>query len=127
MTPNICYVESSQSIAFNPYVKNIFPMYLYLTKVNNKTYRLEPTQETIDLCDYILENAVFDGIISWDVQLPEGKLYIDDVNVTWLTANKGLTYIHQWNPTKKYFDNFNTHYIYLDGINKGLIEVIYDD
>ena len=127
ITPNICYIENNDSMVFKPYVKNIFPMYLYLTKVDNKTYRLGPTQETIDLCDYFLENAVYNGVYHYDLYLPEGQLYIDDVNVTSLNSERGLTHIDSWNPKKTYFGGFDMYYIYLDGINKGLIEVINDD
>lgn len=126
ITPNICYIENNDSIVFKPYVKNIFPMYLHLTKVDNKTYSLGPTEETIALCDYFLENAVYDDVYYYDLNLSEGQLYIDDVNVMGLYRGKNLSHIEQWTPRKNYFSN-QILSIELYGENKGLIKVIDDD
>ena len=63
---------------------NIFPMYLNLKKISNTEYRLDPTPESIALCDYFIENAEFEGVMNWELNIEPGHLYIDDVEVTYL-------------------------------------------
>lgn len=61
---------------------NLFPLHLNLQKISNDEYRLDPTPESIALCDYFLENIKFDGAGGWDVNIEPGLLFIDGVEVS---------------------------------------------
>lgn len=112
---------------------SIFPMRLYLTKVDNETYRHEPSPESIALADYILENGVFNGVANFDVPFEEGNLYIDDMEVRSIMFEYNGQYNMPaeggflWVPKKKYFTNEWTHFGLGWQYNKGLIELGDDD
>lgn len=111
-------------------------MYLYLTKIDSNTYRLDPTPESIALCDYFLQNGVFDGNMYVELNLQEGMLYIDDVNVTNISicyrSDDGVFYTPDsyWEPSKDYFGLSAVKEIVLednDSGKKGTIIVWNDD
>ena len=63
---------------------NLFPCYLELKKVNDSEYILEPTPESIALCDYIIQNAVYNGIQNYDVSFNPGELYINNCEIEYI-------------------------------------------
>lgn len=96
-------ISSTTSFGSN----EIFPMHLYLTKVNSWLYKLDPTPESIALVDYFLENAIYDGIASYELYLEPNLLYIDDINVTTIIASSfdgtPNNYDVYWDDSKSYF------------------------
>lgn len=90
---------------------NIFPMHLNLQKISNSEYRLDPTPESIALCDYFLENLQFDGYASWEMNIEPGLLFIDGIEVSSISftgdangvESSGYAY---WYPYHERYDNF---------------------
>lgn len=111
-------------------------MYLNLQKISNSEYRLDPTPESIALCDYFVANAVFNGASHWELELNPGELYIDGIEVQWLDcegyANGLRSTFGTWNPYHERYDDFiflafeifyEDDYLY----PKGTFRVIDDD
>lgn len=111
---------------------NIFPMHLNLEKVNDEEYRLDPTPESIALCDYFISNASFDGQTMWSIFLNPGELYIDGIEVMNIYSPDGLygnkTY---WEPYSEVYDDFMTPVFEMYKQNsshpKGTLRVFDDD
>ena len=85
-------------------------MYLNLEKVSSKEYRLDPTPESIALCDYFVANAVFDGVMGYELFLNPGNLYIDGIEVQVISTNGNGSGIiatdSQWWPYHERYDDF---------------------
>lgn len=74
--PNVSVVEGKKDVIYKKKEKKLFPLTLVIPKINDEEYRLDPTPESIALCDYILNNGVFDKQTSYDVRFNSGDLYI---------------------------------------------------
>lgn len=61
---------------------SLFPLSFNLSKFATYKYKCDATTESIWLADYILENAVYDNLASFDVQFEPGQLYIDGIEIT---------------------------------------------
>ena len=89
---------------------SIFPMHLNLKKISDSEYRLDPTPESIALCDYFVANAVFDGVMGYELFLNPGNLYIDGIEVQIISANGNGSGIigtdSQWWPYHERYDDF---------------------
>lgn len=110
-------------------------MYLTLKKISSSEYRLDPTPESIALCDYFIANAISDGINA-DLYLNSGEVFIDGVEVEGMTISvvdgKFDPRIAQWWPYNAQYDNFfsATFEIYVEdygGVPKGTFRVWDDD
>ena len=111
-------------------------MHLNLQKISNSEYRLDPTSESIALCDYFIANAVFDGTVGYELFLNPGDLYIDGIEVQVLSTNGNDSGIiatdFYWWPYHERYDDFLTAIfeMFLDdrGIfPKGTLRVYDDD
>lgn len=111
-------------------------MHLNLQKISNSEYRLDPTPESIALCDFFIANAVFDGNIGYELFLNPGDLYIDGIEVQSLSTNGNDSGIiatdFYWWPYHERYDDFLTAIfeVFLDdrGIfPKGTFRVYDDD
>lgn len=111
-------------------------MHLNLQKISNSEYRLDPTPESISLCDFFIANAVFDGAVGYELFLNSGDLYIDGIEVQSLSTNGNDSGIiatdFYWWPYHERYDDFLTAIfeMFLDdrGIfPKGTIRVYDDD
>ena len=95
---------------------------------------MDPTPESIALCDYFIANAAFDGGMTWSVDLNPGELYIDGIEVQRLscegTADKRLSRYGEWYPYHERYDDFlyTTFEIYYEDqyYPKGTF-IVYDD
>lgn len=114
---------------------NIFPMHLNLQKISNSEYRLDPTPESIALCDYFVANAVYDGTIGYELVLNPGNLYIDGIEVQSLSTDGNDSGIiatdSYWYPYHERYDDFflSRFEIYFEdsGFPKGTFRVFDDD
>lgn len=116
-----------------------FPMYLNLEKVSSRAYRLDPTPESIALCDYLNENLVWNGAADWEIYLEQGQLFIDglEVEVISMSGDGQRKFYHSayWYPHHSRYDTssgwwYTVYEIYLEdeGIYpKGTIIVYNDD
>lgn len=90
---------------------NLFPLHLNLQKISNDEYRLDPTPESIALCDYFLENIKFDGYASWEMNIEPGLLFIDGIEVSFVSfpgnANEIDGYYAYWYPYHERYNNFD--------------------
>lgn len=111
-------------------------MHLNLQKISNSEYRLDPTPESIALCDYFIANAVFDGTAGYELFLNQGDLYLDGIEVQTLsTYGNGsgiMTTDSYWWPYHERYDDFSTarFEMFLDdrgGYSKGTFRVFDDD
>lgn len=88
---------------------SIFPMHLNLQKISNSEYRLDPTPESIALCDYFVANAIFDGAAGYELFLNPGDLYIDGIEIQGISANASygeITTDSYWFPYHERYDDF---------------------
>lgn len=117
---------------------DIFPMHLNLEKVSSEEYRLDPTPESIALCDYLNENLEWNGIADWEIQLEQGQLFIDGIEVENIYmsgteqdkfSNNAYWYPHHSRYTTSAGWFFTMFEIYLDdsGYPKGTIRVYNDN
>jgi hypothetical protein len=70
---------------------------------------LDPTPESIALCDYFIANAVFDGTAAYELFLNPGDLYIDGIEVQSISANGTygkITTDSYWFPYHERYDDF---------------------
>ena len=113
-------------------------MYLNLEKVSSKEYRLDPTPESIALCDYLNENLEWNGQADWEIYLEQGQLFIDGLEVEGIMmgGNEQLKFYHSayWYPHHSRYDEssgwwYTMYEIYLDDelYPKGTIRVYNDD
>lgn len=73
---------------------SLFPLSFNLSKFTTYKYKCDATAESIWLANYILENAVYDNYSSYDIYFEPGQLYIDGVEITYMTfmgSNSGIT------------------------------------
>lgn len=88
---------------------SIFPIHLNLQEISNEEYRLDPTPESIALCDYFVANAVFNGASHWELELNPGELYIDGIEVQHLDcegyADRLGTPFGTWYPCHERYNN----------------------
>lgn len=77
---------------------SIFPIYLNLEKVSSSEYRLDPTPESIALCDYLNENLVWNGIADWEINFKPGQLFIDGLEVQSISisGNAEIKFTNAW-------------------------------
>ena len=115
---------------------SIFPMHLNLQKISNSEYRLDPTPESIALCDYFVANAVFDGAAAYELFLNPGDLYIDGIEVQVISTNGNgsgiMTTDSYWFPYHERYDDFlvTVFQMFLEdqgGVPKGTFRVFDDD
>lgn len=97
---------------------NIFPIHINLEKISNEEYRADPTPESIALCKYFKNNAVFDGVSTWELYLNDGELYIDDIEVQLIsTVGDSLgNMAHNsawWRPHHPRYDKFISLYFHI--------------
>ena len=114
-------------------------MYLNLQKISNSEYRLDPTPESIALCDWLNENLEWNGIADWEVYLEPGQLFIDGLEVTNIfmsgTEQEKLYNTAYWYPHHSrytssvgwFFTVFEIHLDDKEGYRKGTIRVYNDD
>lgn len=129
--------ETRRLILTNSGDNSLFPMHLNLEKISSSEYRLDPTPESIALCDYFITNAAFDGIAAYDLFLKPGSLYIDGIEVQTLSAygtpNTMIlsTNFSWWPYHERYDDFFNMVFevfLYDDTtFPKGTFRVVNDD
>lgn len=113
----------------------IFPMYLNLEKVSSEEYRLDPTPESIALCDWLNENLKWNGQADWEIYLESGQLFIDGLEVQGImmsgTEQKKFYHTAYWYPHHSRYDIWWSlvYEIYLDDelYPKGTIRVYDDD
>lgn len=118
-------------------IKPNFPIYINLTEVGNRDYRCEPTPDSIAICDYFLQNAVFDGATSWDLHFATNELYIDGMEIRSIVGygnSNGVDTSENiwWYPHDTKYDKFmvQTSCIYLkegERCPKGTFRVYDDD
>lgn len=88
-----------------------FPIYLNLNEVSSDEYRLDPTPESIAICDYFLQNAVFDGTWYSDLFFGPNELYIDGIEVDMISGigNSSTGFYAEsfgWHPHDTRYDKF---------------------
>lgn len=115
---------------------SIFPMYLNLEKVARDEYKLDPTPESIALCDYLNKHLEWNGLADWECYFKPGELFIDGVEVEYIyfsgsATEKEYRYAF-WYPYYSKYDQWGTvgFEIYLDdyaGIPKGTMRAYQDD
>lgn len=110
-------------------------MHLNLQKISNSEYRLDPTPESIALCDYILENIQFDGVGGWDMNIEPGLLFIDGIEVTNISFSGSANGVYSgygyWYPYHERYDDimFKEFNIDIDknSATRGMFRVWRDD
>lgn len=114
---------------------NLFPLYLNLQKISNDEYRLDPTPESIALCDYFLENIKFDGYANWEMDIEPGLLFIDGIEVSHISfpgyANGIDGSYGYWYPYHERYDDFTWKEFSIDiqknSATRGMFRVWNDD
>ena len=113
----------------------IFPMHLNLEKVASYEYRLDPTPESIALCDYLNEHLEWNGMADWECYFEPGQLFIDGIGVEVImmsgTEQQKFYRSAYWYSHHSRYDEWwcTTYEIYLDDelYPKGTIRVYDDD
>ena len=89
---------------------SIFPIHLNLQKISDSEYRLDPTPESIALCDYFIANAAFDGAAGYELFLNPGDLYIDGIEIQGISAigyaGGVISTASYWFPYHERYDDF---------------------
>ena len=85
ITPNISYVDETEGLVFEPEQKRIFPIILTTTIVSGKDMCIGPNDDTIKLCEFLKENALWDGYVFHEYTFKDNEqIYIDDLLVEWI-------------------------------------------
>ena len=94
ITPNVSVINDNNSskpiVILNKKEKSLFPMYLTLTKVGNEEYRLDPTPESIALCDFLLNNMTKpENGYAYEYHFSPGQLYINNKEIQGIWSDEG--------------------------------------
>lgn len=67
---------------------SIFPMHLTLTQVGREEYRIDPTPESIALCNFLLGNMyIHEGGYEYIYIFQPNQLFINDVEIEWVSSD----------------------------------------